>query len=661
MTRARVRRLGAPLSLLRSRSLAALAALALLSTPALAGCGSDDGSGGKSGADAPVADVEQPGESWTVLIYSMADTDLEPFMVTDINEAGEVGSTDDVKVRAFVDRSAGYGEEPLLDQGSWVGGRVLDLTEPGSTELVADLGDVNSADPATLADFVAQGIADHPADKYALIISDHGAGWPGIGPDEGSGYDVLDLIDLEDGIAAGLEEAGVEKLDLLGFDACLMASYEVASAMAPVARRMVASQELEPGHGWDYRSLSVLTEDPTTDTETFGSAIIDGFEQQAIDSGTEADITLSMIDLTQMPALDEAVEAFSDELGETPEVAPAVGRAESTVLAFGKSPDPTRDSNHSDLGLLVEAIGADATEVSGPADAVADALSDVVVDSVTGPATAGATGLSVYLPPSADLADPAYQEIAESDPWEALLLEYYEAGDAIPSDELPEFETADGEPTVNLAEDGTLELKADFAEAALGNLSGAVISYGLVNGDGSVTYLGEEIADVDTESATVYGTYDLTVLVLDDQVDTAYAYLDLDLSDDLAYGFLDIPLTYYPSYDPETPQDALLSAVLDVEGGGFVSETLYGYDPDSQGYGELPPDPEGILVPDVLTYGADGEGVWEPTTDVGLYADIPNLLYDFEPLESGTEIWVELTATDYGGNSATTGTQVTVP
>ena len=42
---------------------------------------------------APAADVEQPGESWTVLIYSMADTDLEPFMVTDINEAGEVGST----------------------------------------------------------------------------------------------------------------------------------------------------------------------------------------------------------------------------------------------------------------------------------------------------------------------------------------------------------------------------------------------------------------------------------------------------------------------------------------------------------------------------------------------------------------------------------------
>lgn len=656
MTRARARRLGAGPT---SRPLALLALLAVLAVPALAGCGSDDG--GEGGSAAPAPDVERPGESWTVLIYSMADTDLEPFMVTDINEAGEIGSTDELKVRAFVDRNPGYGDDPLLDQGSWVGGRVLDLTEPGTTALVEDLGDVNSADPAVLADFVAQGIADHPADKYALIISDHGAGWPGIGPDESSDYDTLDLADLTDGIGAGLEEAGVEKLDLLGFDACLMANYEVASAMAPLARRMVASQELEPGHGWDYRSLGVLAEDPTTDTETFGSAIIDGYEQQAVDSGTDADITLSMIDLTQMAALDEAVEAFSDELGEAPEVAPAVGRAESEVLGFGKSPNPAQDSNLSDLGLLVEAIGEDADEVADPAAAVSAALEDVVVDSVTGPATAGATGLSVYLPPSEELADPAYQEIASADPWEDLLIEYYEAGADIPQEELPQFETADGEPTVTLEDDGSIAVEASFADAALGNLTDAVISYGLVNGDGSVTYLGEEIAEVDPDTATVYGTYDLTVLVLDDQEDTAYAYLDLDLSDDLAFGFIDVPLTYYPSYDPEAPQEALLSAVLDVEGGGFVSETLYGYEPETGGYGELPADPKGILVPDVLTYTVDGEGIWEPTTDVGLYADIPSLLYDFEPLEPGTEIWVELTATDYGGNAATTGTAILVP
>lgn len=642
------------------RPLLALASLALVLAPALAGCGgSDDGGGGTS---APAADVEEPGESWTVLIYSMADTNLEPFMVGDLNEAGEIGSTDAVHVRALMDRNPGYGDDELLDQGSWVGGRVFDLAAPGTTELVEDLGDVNSADPAVLADFISQGITDHPADKYALIISDHGAGWPGIGPDESTpDYDTLDLTDLSEGIGAGLEDAGVDKLDLLGFDACLMANYEVASALAPVARRMVASQELEPGHGWDYRSLGVLTEDPTTDTETFGSAIIDGFEAQAVESGTDADITLAMIDLTQMSALDEAVDAFTADLGENPEAAPAVGRAESTVLAFGKSPDPAQDSNLSDLGQVVTAVAEDAEAMGDSATAVTDALDAVVVDQVAGSAMQGATGLSVYLPPSEDFANPAYTEIADADAWEDLLVEYFEAGADIPEEELPEFETSDGEPTVTLADDGTLEVEASFADAALDNLTDATISYGLLNDDGSVTYLGEEIADVDADTATVYGTYDLTVLTLDDQEDMAYAYLALDLSDDLAYGYIDVPLTYYASYDPDTAQDALLSAVLDVEAGDFVSETLYAYDEETGGYGEVAPDPDGILVPDVLTYTADGESIWEPTTDVGLYADIPNLLYDFEPLESGTELWVELTATDYGGNSATTGTAITVP
>lgn len=68
------------------------------------------------------------------------------------------------------------------------------------------------------------------------------------------------------GIAAGL--AGVTnpvtgqplKLDIIGFDACLMAMYEVGSVMAPYAHYLLASELLEPGQGWDYSSLGNLVE-----------------------------------------------------------------------------------------------------------------------------------------------------------------------------------------------------------------------------------------------------------------------------------------------------------------------------------------------------------------------------------------------------------------
>ncbi|WP_460796129.1 hypothetical protein, partial [Nocardioides pacificus] len=72
-------------------------------------------------------------------------------------------------------------------------------------------------------------------------------------------------------------------------------------------------------------------------------------------------------------------------------------------------------------------------------------------------------------------------------------------------------------------------------------------------------------------------------------------------------------------------------------------------------------DPEGIIVPDVLTVGADGEQAWEPTTDVGLYSLTDDLTYDFVALEPGTTIQADLTLYDFGGNVSTLSSLVEVP
>jgi hypothetical protein len=653
---------------MRRTSVAATTVLLLL-TAACSGGGSDDedkkpgAAGGDAGSVATGGHTGREGDGWTVLHYSMADTNLEPFMVEDVNELGAVGSNENLHVREFMDRSAEYGDDELLDQGSWVGGRVLDLGVGGVTEVVSDLGDVDSADPALLAQFIADGITEHRAGHYALIISDHGASWPGIGPDEGSDYDVLDLAEITEAVSSGLEQAGVDKLDLLGFDACLMANYEVASAVAPLADRLVASQELEPGHGWDYGSLQVLADDPDTTADELGSEIIAGFEGQAQEQGTQDQITLALIDLTQMGAVDTAVADFAAAMSEqSAVVAPAVGQSEATTLAFGKNPDESQDKHLSDLGLLASSIGESAPEVAEQADALVGALDAAVLDEIDGLGTAGATGLSIYLPPVAELADPAYADVVSSGPWSSFLDTYYGAGDAIPAEELPAFTDPDAGPEVVFEDDGTISLLGTFDAAAFGNITEATVSYALVNDDGSITYLGEEVTDF-TEDGTVDGSYDLTSLQIDDGEDSAYAYVDLTLSEDLATAFFDVPMTYYASTDPDQadPKDALLSLVLDVETGDFASETLYIYDEVSGGYGELAPDPEGILVPDVLTIGADGEQVWEPTTDVGLYADVENLTYEFVPLDSGTVIQADLSIYDFGGNSSVLSTQVEVP
>lgn len=108
-------------------------------------------------------------------------------------------------------------------------------------------------------------------------------------------------------------------------------------------------------------------------------------------------------------------------------------------------------------------------------------------------------------------------------------------------------------------------------------------------------------------------------------------------------------------------QDALLTIVFDAESGEVLQETYYAFDEGTGGYGELDADPEGLIVPEVLEIGADGSEVWVPTSDVGLFADLPNLLYELRPHPSGTVLRMELSVVDFGGNVDTVTAQVVVP
>ena len=114
-------------------------------------------------------------------------------------------------------------------------------------------------DPQVLADFISWGIQSFPANRYALILWDHGAGWSGIAYDGDAptfdGGDHISLPDLQGALEQGLAEAGVPALDVIGFDACLMGQLDVFQAVRPFSHYAVGSEELTPGQGWDYEAL----------------------------------------------------------------------------------------------------------------------------------------------------------------------------------------------------------------------------------------------------------------------------------------------------------------------------------------------------------------------------------------------------------------------
>lgn len=77
--------------------------------------------------------------------------------------------------------------------------------------------------------------------------------------------------------------------------------------------------------------------------------------------------------------------------------------------------------------------------------------------------------------------------------------------------------------------------------------------------------------------------------------------------------------------------------------------------------GEFTADPEGLIFPLVQLQGADGTLEYVPNGDVGLFADLPNLVYEFAPLPSGTPLHMDLTVYDFGGNSAAVSAEDVVP
>ena len=115
------------------------------------------------------------------------------------------------------------------------------------------------SDPEVLKAFINFGVENYPADKYDLILWDHGGGpLGGFGSDDHYNEEITDApgMMLFPGIVDALAHNKVTenggKFDFVDFDACLMGSVELALVLADYTDYYIASAELEPGYGQYY-------------------------------------------------------------------------------------------------------------------------------------------------------------------------------------------------------------------------------------------------------------------------------------------------------------------------------------------------------------------------------------------------------------------------
>lgn len=265
----------------------------------------------------------------------------------------------------------------------------------GQLALVDEQPLASMGEASTLGDFLSWGVANYPAEKYMVALWNHGGGSvSGVEFDELYGSDSLSLNELAEGLAA----PGVT-FELIGFDTCLMATLETAAAIAPYGNYMVASEEYEPGGGWDYLAYpQFIADNPGADGLAVGTAICDSYYAKCASQGTDDMATLSVTDLSAIPDLVAAFDSMAAEMtGVTQDMSSFQSFVQGVTRAenYGGNTDQEGYTNMVDLGDLVMKTQS---VLPGTADAVLDVLFGAVKYEVAGSSRSEANGLAVFFP-----------------------------------------------------------------------------------------------------------------------------------------------------------------------------------------------------------------------------------------------------------------------
>lgn len=365
--------------------------------------------------DIPPEEQGNASDTYTLMLY-MCASDLESecgFATEDLNEIMYGYTAGNLNVIVQTGGTAEWQNTVVADDRC----QRYRVTEDG-LELVDDsLGMQNMADSATLTDFIRYCSSNYAADHYGLVLWDHGGGVVGgYGYDENFGGDIMSLTEM----SRALGDASVH-LDMLGFDACLMANFETCLMAAPYADYLIASEEPEPGCGWYYTDwIGKLSENCGIPPKRYGRQIIDDYITESGWDSPSMYSTLGMFDLQQVTQkLLPALSQFSDD---------AVQQLSAgEYRRISQSRSNTRAVYQSELDHI-DLLDYAQHSQSETADQLEQAVSDCVVYYRETENGSGDNGLSILFPyydlSALDMLEEMYQTLGYDDAYPAFLEQF---------------------------------------------------------------------------------------------------------------------------------------------------------------------------------------------------------------------------------------------
>ena len=390
-----------------------------------------------------------------LMVFIAGDNDLDRFGNADIEEMMSVQSTgDELTILVQQDQSRNARDSTTKRY----------VIRNGIKESIEYLGETNTGASNTLTEFLKWGIQNHEAQRNIAILWNHGGGtrdelFPGYennvtnvtmrsvhtSPTLGNqpsmfsqkvrmkrveelmqhfsiekgepkrsvstvearailfddeSKDFLDNLELKDVFV----DLG-KKLDIIGFDACLMGMLEVAYQLRDHAEVIVASEELEPGKGWDYTALvNFLVDNPNASNEEVSKSIVESFvTSYSEDRGLK--VTLSAIRTKELKRVASSMNCLAHtilrkESNMRGVFLPIVD--ETQTFDYQNNEQIYRDLKHFTLLTKEHYIGDE--DIVKSADALLKSLDDVIVINQTNNFE-NAHGLSVYLPLMPNMSD----------------------------------------------------------------------------------------------------------------------------------------------------------------------------------------------------------------------------------------------------------------
>ena len=391
-------------------------------------------------------DTYKAEDTWLVYWY-LCGTDLETnygSASTDLQELLEIKLPANVKVLIQTG-----GTEQWQNNVVNSGATERYIYDENGLQRLETLPDADMGDVGTLTDFIKYG-AQMPADHRIFVFWNHGGGSAsGVCFDERT-QNYLDLNAIRQAFTSVHQpSADNPPFEMIGFDACLMATYDTVNTLDGLTKFMVGSEEVEPGLGWNYKGwIGALAENPAMGGAKIGQIICDTYYSACSEYDLEDTVTLSVIDLAKLPELRDAYEAFGLEALKLATQNPRnffsnFGRGAVNAENYGGN---TRQSGYSNMVDIMDLARGNKSILPKTADRLINAVDSAVIYRINGAYRDKGGGLSSFYSYSGDEQSLVNYLNQEAAPLPQKLLYYYliygelpeEAREFVEQTEIPE-------------------------------------------------------------------------------------------------------------------------------------------------------------------------------------------------------------------------------